>query len=157
MRLRINSILLVWLLMLVGNISAAYADDLTRSVTTRDLSIHYGVVPTSQASAPTRSSPQAIHNVNLYVLTVALFDKSTGKRIEDAHVVAVVRGPRSEASRVHSKAVTMQLDPVREGGAITYGNVFDARWKGTYHIELSITQNGETHPEHVLLNYEQQF
>lgn len=157
MRSRINLILLVWMALLVGGVSDAYADDLTRSVTTSDLTIRYGVVPASHAATLAGVSPQATHNLNLYLLTVALFDRSTGERIENAHVVAIVKGPRSEASHLHAKPMTKSLDPAREGGAVTYGNVFDARWKGIYHIELVITRNGEVRPEHVKFNYDQQF
>ncbi len=157
MRSRIFLVLLAWLVLLVGEVSTAGANDLTRSVTTRDLAVHYGVVPASRVAAPGGSSSEASRNVNLYLLTVAVFDRSTGKRVENAHIVAVVRGPRSEASPFHSKSTRIQLDPVRNGDAVTYGNVFDARWKGVYHIDLTIARDGVAHPEHVRLNYDQQF
>ncbi|MCS3394581.1 hypothetical protein [Burkholderia thailandensis] len=157
MRSRIFLVLLAWLALLVGEVSTACANDLTRSVTTRDLAVHYGVVPASSTVAPGGSSDEASRNVNLYRLTVALFDRSTGKRIENAHVVAVVRGPRSEASSLHATSTRIQLAPARDGNAVTYGNVFDARWKGVYHIDLMITRDGIAHPEHVRLNYDQQF
>ncbi|CAN0624384.1 exported protein of unknown function [Burkholderia multivorans] len=131
MRSRIYSVFLVWMVLFVGTVSAAFADELTRSVTTRHLTVHYGVVPARHAAElASGSSPEAAHNVNLYVLTVALFDRSTGESIENAHVMAVVNGPRSEASRLHAKPMTRRLDPARAGGSVTYGNLFDMRWRG---------------------------
>jgi len=157
MRSRIFLVLLAWLALLVGAVSTAGANDLTRSVTTGKLVVHYGVVPASRAATPGGGSGVASNNVNLFLLTVALFDRSNGKRIDNAHVVAVVQGPRSEASAFHSKSTRIALDPTQDGNAVTYGNVFDARWKGVYHIDLTITSDGLAHPEHVRLNYDQQF
>ena len=133
LRSRIFLVLIAWLALLVGEVSPACANDLTRSVTTGKLVVHYGVVPAGRAATAGGSSGEASNNVNLYRLTVALFDRSNGKRIENAHVVAVVQGPRSEASSFHSKSTGIQLDLTRDGNAVTYGNVFDARWKGVYH------------------------
>ncbi|WP_257128456.1 hypothetical protein [Burkholderia sp. MSMB1459WGS] len=157
MRSRIFPVLLAGLALLAGEVSTACANDLTRSVTTPTLVIHYGVVPASRAATPGGHAGDASNNVSLYLLTVALFDKSNGNRIEHARVAAVVQGPRSEASSFHSKPTRMQLDPTPDGNAVTYGNVFDARWKGVYHIDLTITGDGLAHPEHVRLNYDQQF
>ncbi|MBR8067599.1 hypothetical protein KDX32_31570 [Burkholderia ambifaria] len=157
MRSRIFLVLIAWLALLVGEVSPACANDLTRSVTTGKLVVHYGVVPASRAATAGGASGAASDNVNLFLLTVALFDRSNGQRIEHAHVVAVVQGPRSEASAFHAKSTRIPLDPTRDGNAITYGNVFEARWKGVYHIELTITRDGLAQPEHVRLNYDQQF
>nr|WP_243849578.1 hypothetical protein [Paraburkholderia rhizosphaerae] len=155
---RIHSILLVWMVLFVGTVSAAFADELTRSVTTRHLTVHYGVVPASHApKLVSGSSPDAAHNVNLSVLTVALVDRSNGERIGNAHVMAVVKGPRSEASHLHAKPTTKPLDPAWADGTVTYSNMFDMRWGGIYHIELLITRKGETHPERVRFNIDQQF
>jgi hypothetical protein len=126
-------------------------------VTTGKLVVHYGVVPASRAATAGGSSGAASDNVNLFLLTVALFDRSNGQRIEHAHVVAVVHGPRSEASAFHAKSTRIPLDPTRDGNAVTYGNVFEARWKGVYHIDLTITRDGLAQQEHVRLNYDQQF
>ncbi|AFJ89996.1 hypothetical protein MYA_5656 [Burkholderia sp. KJ006] len=157
MRSRPFVVLLAWLALLVGQVAPAAANDLTRSVTSGDIAVNFGVVPANQTAAAGGSAADASSNVNLYLLTVALFDRSTGKRIENAHITAVVKGPRSEASSFHTKPKQMQLEPARDGNAVTYGHVFDARWKGIYHIDLAITRDGSTHVEHVRLNYDQQF
>ncbi|MFL9941918.1 hypothetical protein [Paraburkholderia graminis] len=157
MRSRIYSVLLVWMVLFVGVGSAAFADELTRSVTTRHLTVHYGLVPVSRAAElASGSSREAVHDVNLYVLTVALFDRATGESVQNARVMAVIKGPRSEASRVHAKPSARPLNPVRASGPVTYSNTFDMRWSGIYHVELLITRKGETHPERVRFNIEQQ-
>jgi len=92
MRSRIFLVLIAWLALLVGEVSPACANDLTRSVTTGKLVVHYGVVPAGRAATVGGASGAASDNVNLFLLTVAMFDRSNGQRIEHARVVAVVQG-----------------------------------------------------------------
>ncbi|WP_244100700.1 hypothetical protein [Burkholderia ambifaria] len=92
MRSRIFLVLIAWLALLVGEVSPACANDLTRSVTTGKLVVHYGVVPAGRAATAGGASGAASDNVNLFLLTVAMFDRSNGQRIEHAHVVVVVQG-----------------------------------------------------------------
>jgi hypothetical protein len=99
MRSRPFVVLLAWLALLVGQVAPAAANDLTRSVTSGDIAVNFGVVPANQTAAAGGSAADASSNVNLYLLTVALFDRSTGKRIENAHITAVVKARAAKPAR----------------------------------------------------------
>lgn len=51
MRSRPFVLLLAWLALLVGQVAPAAANDLTRSVTSGDIAVNFGVVPANQTAA----------------------------------------------------------------------------------------------------------
>lgn len=159
MRIRLQLIGAIFSTLLLGICTVAYADDLSRSVTAHGLTVHYGVVPSSkqEKAGATAASDAPSPGPNQYHLTVAIFDTATGKRVSDATVLASVKGPRSYDTRFHAKPVEKSLDAVTVGSTVTYGNDFSMPWSGIYHVDLTVTQKGQSKPTKIRLNYDHRF
>jgi len=70
-------------------------------------------------------------------LVIALFENSTGKRIEKAKVTGEMTAPGIRSQR-------KILEPMLIAGAVTYGNYFNVSGKSTYHIKIEIVLPGES-------------
>lgn len=70
-------------------------------------------------------------------LVVALFDDATGKRIEDAQVMASVM-------QMSSKPEWKNLEPMHIADTLTYGNYFDMSGEGTYRIQVRVRRPGQS-------------
>lgn len=66
---------------------------------------------------------------------VALFDKDSGERIEDAEVTATL-------GQVGLAGKTKSLEPMELHDTVTYGNYFKMGKKGPYRVEVSIKPSG---------------
>lgn len=81
-------------------------------------------------------------------VVIALFDASTGKRIEDAQVTASVNelalGPDWKP-----------LEPMRIADTITYGNYFNMPDAGEYRIHLRIRLPGQEQAIKATFTHEQ--
>jgi hypothetical protein len=79
-------------------------------------------------------------------LVVALFDNASGRRIENAQVMAAVMelglGPEWKT-----------LEPMRIAEAVTYGNYFDMPDNGIYHIQVRIRRPGHPQPIEVTFTH----
>lgn len=136
--------------------SGAYADQLNRSVTKSDLTVHFGIVPAEKARSVDRGTsepvePASAPGLSSYHLVVALFDKATGERISDATMNATVTGPGPKS---RSRTQVKPLQEVKANGMVTYGNYFDMPWRGRYRIDLSITRKDSSRPTNVRLTYD---
>lgn len=149
---------MVMMTLLCAAASAVHAGGLERSVTKSDLTVHFGVVPAENAQAVERgaSAPadtQAAGSTS-YHLVVALFDKSSGKRVDNATVTAKVTGPAHSA---HARTQVKPLQELRINDTVTYGNYFDMSWEGRYRIDLSIQRKDQTEPTRIRLAYDHRF
>ncbi|HDR9510447.1 hypothetical protein C5615_29760 [Burkholderia cepacia] len=132
------------------------ADQLSRSVTTHGLTVHFGIVSADKApSVPEEGSisgdTTAGHSLASYHLVVALFDARTGARIDNAVVIARMTAPVSKA---RPKVQIKRLPVLTANGMVTYGSYFDMPWAGRYRIDLSVRRRDSADTVHVRLNYE---
>ena len=106
------------------------------SQTVGGIEVSYGVIPSKMAD---RSDDGKMHRgrglfKRSHHLVVSLTDAATGKRIEDAKVVATVTPLGLAASR-------KRLKPMHVNELVSYGNFFDFPPESApYHISLSITR-----------------
>jgi len=149
--------------LLAATTAAAYADEPTQSITENGLKVHYGVMPATKAQMVERGADasqkgaEATPGSSSYHLVVALFRSNTDERIKDATVLATVKGPKGPKGNAHSRPVTKQLRPMVIGDTVTYGNFFDMRWRGVYHVSLAVTRKNESKPVKVSFDVDQQF
>jgi len=109
------------------------------------IDIYYGIVPAPVAGKhPPTHEEQRMHGgvpagKNEYHLIVALFD-ARGKRITDAEVAATVGEFGMAGTR-------KTLEPMRIGGATSFGNYFALRGSGSYRIAIEIRRLGKQRAE----------
>ncbi|WP_114809059.1 hypothetical protein [Paraburkholderia kururiensis] len=138
---------------------SAHAGQLDRSVTKSGLIVHFGVVPAERAQAVEGSASAPAETVSApargsYHLVVALYDKPTGARIDDATVTAKVTRPGPKSG---PKVQVKTLQPLKVNDTVTYGNYFDMPWQGRYRIDLSIKRKDSADATNVRLTYDQNF
>ncbi|NRO99285.1 hypothetical protein GWC77_25685 [Paraburkholderia sp. NMBU_R16] len=146
-------------MLLSATTGAVQADQLSRSVTTSGLTVHFGVMPAEKArsvdrgaSAPEESTSGSVHAT--YHLVVALVDKSTGERIDGATVTAKMTSP---SHKTRTRTQVKPLQEMRINDTVTYGNYFDMPWQGRYRIDLSVKRKDRSEPIHARLNYDHHF
>jgi hypothetical protein len=138
--------------LLAATTAAAYADEPAQSITEHGLTVHYGVMPATKAQNVERGADavpkgaDATPGLSSYHLVVALFRSNTDERIKDATVLATVKGPKGPKGKAHSRPVTKHLEPMLISDTVTYGNFFDMRWRGVYHVTLAVTRKNESKP-----------
>lgn len=143
--------------------AAAYAQEPAQSVAEHGLTVHFGVTPATKAQQVERGADaaqrtaQPAPGLSSYYLVVALFRSNTGERIKDATVLATVKGPKGPKGGAHARPVTRRLEPMLVGDAVTYGNYFDMRWRGVYHVKLVVTRKSEPKPVQLSFDVDQQF
>ncbi len=145
--------------LLSASAGAVHADQLNRSVTKSGLTVHFGIMPAEKAQSADRGANAPTESASgparaSYHLVVALFDKSTGERIDDATVTAKVTSP-SHKSRAGTQVKPLQ--EMRINDTTTYGNYFDMPWQGRYRIDLSVKRKGRAEPIPVRLKYDHHF
>lgn len=115
----------------------AIGGDLGQSKSAQGLTVYLGIVPTEiirgHPSAHTEATahggpPRGQHE---YHIMVAVFDTTSGARIENAKIAARVSslglaGPRKA------------LEPMPIADTVTYGNYFDLPGRGRYRIDVEI-------------------
>jgi hypothetical protein len=144
---------------LTATASTVHADQLNQSVTRSGLTVHFGMVPAEKAQSVERgaSAPAELTSApgrSSYHLVVALFDKSTGARIDDAAVTAKVTSPGHKA---RTRTQVKPLQELRVNDTVTYGNYFDMPWQGRYRIDLSVKRKDSAEPTSIRLTYDHHF
>lgn len=81
-----------------------------------------------------------------HLVTVAVHERATGKRVDDAQVTATVGMPGMSKSE-------KTLNRASFGGMITYGNYFRMRNSGIYHIGVNVERPGVEGTDFVQLEY----
>lgn len=125
---------LVPLALVAAAMARAYGAD--QRLTVDGLEVFYGIVPTAvvrhdanQHDFPSHSGSQ---RRNARHLLIALYDAQSGRRIEDATVVASV-------TPLGMAAEQKPLSPMRIDGIVTFGNFFDfPAGSGPFRIELRV-------------------
>ncbi len=102
------------------------------------LTVDLGVLPAEQIReqyGPDSKEASAYGGVSevadAYLVTVAVSDRASGERIEDATVSATV-------SQLGLSGATRELRPSSFGGALTYGNYFRMPKPGQYRIDVVV-------------------
>jgi hypothetical protein len=104
------------------------------------LTVYLGVLPAAMIQGPEEAMhggvPSGRHS---YHIVVAVFDATTGARVEDAVVEARVAG-------LGLAGVTRRLEPMLIAETVTYGNYFELSGDANYRVYLSITRPGSATP-----------
>jgi hypothetical protein len=118
--------------------TAAIASDAPEKVQIVDgMTIYIGVMPAEIIQGHPNEHPEKKMHGGVPKkghrdhVVVALFDKDTGQRIEDATVHGILVEP---GLRKQKKS----LEPMKIAGTITYGNYFDMPDNSTYHIKIEV-------------------
>lgn len=128
-------------------LAAACAADNDDSYKTADgLAVYLGVLPAALVRGHEGMHGDVSSGRHAYHVVAAVFDASTGARVEDAKVEARVT-PRRLASE------TRALEPMEIAGTVTYGNYFTMGGSDPYRIELSISPSGGGQPVKVEFTY----
>ena len=85
-----------------------------------------------------------------YHLIVALFERASGKRIDDARVKATLFNTSRPGNRL--AGTFKDLEPMLVGGAATYGNYFNIPAPAPYRIDLEVVRPGK--PETTKASFE---
>ena len=110
--------------------SLAVASDSERHQVVGASSVYLGVIPVQLVKEHPGMHGVKTPRGQSYHILVALFDRTSGKRITDAKVKATVSFPGT-------KKVTKELEPMR-GDLISYGNYFMMQEPGVYRIRIEI-------------------
>ena len=111
------------------------------------MALYVGVVPAAMVRGHAPEQPEtAIHGGaptwgEQYHLMVALFERASGKRIDDAKVKATLFNASKPENRLpgpHKELETMLV-----GSAATYGNFFNMPAPVPYRIELEVLRPGK--------------
>lgn len=137
--------LLVYLVLLViawmlSDVSMAFAGDEHAKVID-GIAIYLGVVPCELIHGPERQMHGGVPKIlHCHHVMVALFDNTSGKRIENAKVTARVREPGVSGVSGVMKA----LEPMPIAGSMTYGNFFPIPAAGEFLIDVKISRPGSS-------------
>lgn len=132
---------------------SASADEFEKA--TDGISVYLGVVPCDALQAVPRTQDETKMHGGIpaiqqcHHVMVALFDESSGARIEDATVSAAV-------GEFGMYAESKPLERMTDNGTITYGNYFQIPQKRMYRIDLRIHRNGLSHVSQAAFDYEDQ-
>ncbi len=118
---------------LIVALAARAADDDYK--TAGGLAVYLGVLPAALVRGHQGMHGDSSSDPHAYHVVAAVFDASTGARIEDAKVEARVT-PRRLAGEARA------LEPMEIAGTVTYGNYFTMGGSDPYRIELSISPSG---------------
>lgn len=103
------------------------------------LGVYLGVLPAAIVRGHAETHPEgrmhggAPEGAHQYHLVVAIFDDKTGKRLENAEVMANVSGLGGVGRQ------NIKLEPMPIAGTITYGNFVELPGNDRYDIKLDIT------------------
>jgi hypothetical protein len=133
-----------------GPPSVAVAADYFKS--TGGLVTYIGILPAQIVRGHSRAHPEAkMHNGaptgrDHYHLVVAVFDASSGVRIDDAQVTAKVGEPGLAS-------VEKRLEPMPIAGAMSYGNYFPMTAPGPYRIDVRVGRQASGKTVEVTFTY----
>jgi hypothetical protein len=119
--------------------SAAIAADYYKSV--GGYAIYIGILPAQIVQGHSREHPEgkmhggAPSGRHQYHVVVAVFDASSGARVDDAQVAARVGEPGLAP-------VEKRLEPMPVAGAMSYGNYFPMAAPGPYRIDVRVVRPG---------------
>jgi hypothetical protein len=80
------------------------------------------------------------HGISEYHLTIALFERESGKRIENADVLATVSGLG------HIGTTRLRLEPMSIAGTVTYGGFVTMPGSDRYTISVKVRRPGAETP-----------
>lgn len=118
------------------------------------LSAHLGVLPADvleERYGPDSAEVKAFGDIperaDTYLVTVAVADRASGERIEDADVTATVAPLGLSGSRKRLQRATL-------AGAVTYGNYFRMPKSGIYQVDVVVRRSGSRDSDLVRLEYQ---
>jgi len=123
-----------------------------RTIVVDGVTVHLGVVSCEVIARRSKSESESqMHGgvpsiPDCHHVMVALFDRNTGKRIDDAKVFAWVHEPGMSGA-------LESLNPMPVSGVTTYGNFFSMEENETYQIHLRIGWPGRTKMQEVDFEY----
>ncbi|WP_445504394.1 hypothetical protein [Microvirga sp. G4-2] len=129
-----------------------HAQVLSPSQETSDLVVYLGVMPAQLIRGhPPSHAEASMHggapSAGDQHIVVAVFDKASGARIENADVTAVVSGLG------HVGTTRVRLDPMQIAGTVTYGGFVPMSGNDRYTIAVEIRRPGAGSPEAAQFTY----
>ena len=112
-----------------------------------DIALYVGVVPAAMARRHAPEQPETtIHGGaptwgEQYHLMVALFERASGERIDDAKVKATLFNASKPGNRLPGPH--KELKPMPAGSEAAYGNYFNMPAPFPYRIELEVLRPGK--------------
>lgn len=107
-----------------------------------DLAVYLGVIPAPVVRGHSPRHPEgkmhggASQQANEYHITIALFERDSGKRVEDAEVWATVSGLG------HVGTTRLRLEPMSIAETVTYGGYVTMSGKDRYTIAVEVRKPG---------------
>jgi hypothetical protein len=139
-RIKLVLVLLVGVALSAATTGAAVDEN---PKTAGGLAVYLGVLPAAMIQGPEEAMHGGVPTGrDSYHIVVAVFDATTGARIEDAVVEARV-------AELGVAGVTRQLEPMLIADTVTYGSYFELSGDADYRIYLSITRPGSAVPVRV--------
>jgi hypothetical protein len=143
---RLPSVTVTWLLFSLAPVVWAFPGQAAEPgpyQQVSDLAIYLGVIP----AAVVRGHPSAHAEASMhkdarspgrqdYHLTIALFERESGKRVENAEVIGTVSGLG------HIGTNQLRLEPMLIAGTVTYGGYVPMARNEQYTITLDISRPG---------------
>lgn len=117
------------------------------------LAVYLGVIPAEMirdqavdhAEAQMHGGPP--RGRHQYHITIAVFDETSGERVEEAQVEARATAPGRAP-------VTRRLEPMNIADTVTFGNYFNLDGDIAYRIQVTISRAGELQPVTVEFTHE---
>jgi hypothetical protein len=139
----LNALIAMAVVMIATAMPAAAADYVQ---TTGDIALYVGVVPAAMARRHAPEQPETmIHGGaptwgEQYHLMVALFERASGKRINDAKIKATLFNASKPGNRLPGSH--KELKPMPAGSEAAYGNYFNMPASFPHRIELEVLRPG---------------
>lgn len=137
--------LVLLLIVLAGPTAPALAKHASQHETVNGLDIYIGLLPGTMVERfPQGGEERRMHGgpaggERRYHLVVAVFENTTGRRIEHADV-------RARVAELGLVAKERSLQPMKVQGAATYGRFFDMRASGRYAITVTVRPSHRAPP-----------
>ena len=136
---RLLTILTAALSLTFGSLGPAAADETDNYKTVDGLGVYLGILPAAMVEGHPKAHAEAeMHGgppsgAHAYHIIIAIFEETSGERVEDAKVSAVVSG----LGQIGRTNVT--LEPMSIEDTVTYGAFIDLAGMERFNIAVSIT------------------
>jgi len=146
---RLLTILVVALTLAFGAVGPAAADETDNYQTVDGMGVYLGILPAAMVEGhPIAHAEAEMHGgppsgAHAYHIIIAIFEETTGERVEDAKVTAVVSGLG------HVGRTNVTLEPMSIEDTVTYGAFIDLSGMERFDIAVSITVPGKRDPVRV--------
>ncbi len=133
--------------------AALFAGGWLQAPSESGLTVELGIVPAQELrerfgadSNEAKAYGGVAQGEDAYLVTVALTEQASGKRVEDANVTATV-------APLGMNGASRQLQRAAFASAVSYGTYFRMPTSGTYRIDLAVERPGRSGADMIRLEY----